>query len=161
MKEIKLTQGKIAFVDDDNYEWLNQWKWCAQRNGNNFYAKRQVTVNGKRSTIRMHILIMGERHIGLIIDHKDGNGCNNHMSNLRFCTAQENAMNSRSVNNHSSAYKGVCWHDPAKKWMVRIRINGQSIHLGLFESELDSAKAYNAAAIKYFGEFAKLNIINQ
>lgn len=156
MKEIKLTQGKVAMVDDEDYQYLNGFKWYASKAGNVFYAMKAITVDGKRKTQYMHNVILN----GKGIDHIDRNGCNNQKSNLRFCTQSENGMNRTKMENASSIFKGVCFNKSAKKWMVRIQINSKVIYLGLFASEIEAAKAYNAKAIELFGEFANLNNIN-
>jgi hypothetical protein len=91
MKEIKLTQGQVALVDDEDFEKINQFKWFAAKKGKTFYATRNITVNGKRKSALMHWYIMD----GKSIDHIDRNGCNNCRNNLRFCTHQENQMNNR------------------------------------------------------------------
>jgi len=157
MKEIQLTQGQVALVDDEDYEWLNSFKWYAHKIGNTFYAARHIRVNGKQKHQHMHQLIMGDNPLKLMIDHRDGNGLNNQRSNLRFCTHQENQMNQRPRKNSSSVYKGVCWFKRDHKWMAQIRIYGKLIYLGCFDHEEDAAKAYDEVVIKHFGEFAVLN----
>lgn len=157
MKEIKLSQGLVALVDDDDYEWLNSFKWCVRKGGNNFYAKTGIRGHGIRAKQDMHKLIMGNNPLKPMIDHKDGNGLNNQRDNLRFCTAQENQMNARPQLNCYSLYKGVSWDKKRKKWVAYIRINRKMINLGGFNLEEDAAKAYDVAAIKHCPEFAKLN----
>lgn len=163
MKEIKLSvQGKnkgkyVALVDDEDFEYLNQFRWNAHKGRNTFYAVRQLTVDGKKTAQLMH----GEVMKGKCIDHIDGNGLNNQKSNLRFCTLSENQMNKRKRYNCTSIYKGVYFNKRAKKWLARIGINGKDIHLGLFASEVDAARAYNAKAIELFCEFANLNVIDK
>lgn len=153
MKEIQLTQGKIALVDDSNFDGLNQFKWYAAKLGRTFYAVRSVRVDGKQKSVRMHCEILG----GSLIDHIDHDGLNNQKSNLRFCTASENCMNKRKRENCVSIYKGICFHKQHKKWLAHIKINRKDNHLGYFSSEIEAAKAYNAKAIELFGEFANLN----
>lgn len=159
MKEIKLTQGKVALVDDEDYEWLNGFKWYAQKGRDTFYAGRAIRVKGKLTTQQMHTLIMGDNPLKLDIDHIKGNGLDNQRHMLRFCTRQQNLMNRKPNKNCSSVYKGVYWNKGEGKWRAHIRINRKSVHLGYFHVELNAAKAYDMAAIKYFGEFARLNII--
>jgi len=161
MREINLTQGETAKVDDEDFEWLNSFKWCTHKNINNFYAIRSVRVNGKKVSQKMNQLIMGDNPLKLMIDHRDGNGLNNQKSNLRFCTNQENQMNQRPQKNCSSVYKGVYWQKQKKRWRARIKINRKFTHIGYFKIEEDAARAYNAAAIKSFGEFAYLNLFNK
>ena len=157
MKQIKLTQGQFALIDDDDFELVSQFKWYALKPKKIFYALMCAVVNGKRIDMRMHRLIMNAKK-GQIIDHKDRNGLNNQKNNLRFCTHTENSRNSIS-NKGLSKYKGVSWAKAAKKWRAGIKVNNRGIYLGYYTNENEAAKAYNEAAIKYHGEFARLNII--
>jgi hypothetical protein len=157
MKEIQLTQGKVALVDDADFEFLSQWKWCAQRSDNLYYASRKISLdNGKTKTFRMHREIMRPPD-NLLVDHKNGNTLDNRRENLRICTNQENCMNSSLPIDNKSGFKGV--HLDRSKWRSRIVFNGKPIHLGMFDNPRDAGMAYNKAAIKYFGDFAKLNKI--
>lgn len=161
MKEIKLNQqgkhrGKyVALVDDDDYEFLNQFKWRAIRHGNIFYVLRYITVDGKRSSQYMHNAIMK----GKGVDHRDHDGLNNQKSNLRLCSPSQNIMNARKSPNKTSIYKGVCFNKATRKWEVQIILDGNRIHLGYFISETDAALAYNEKATELFGEFAYLNVL--
>ena len=157
MQLIKLTQGQFAKVDDEDYEWLSQWKWYALRHKETFYAMRNIIVNGRRTTQRMHQLIMGDNPLKLDIDHIWGDGIDNQKHMLRFCTHQENVMNAKPRKNCSSKYKGVSWDKRSKIWESCIKINGKKIFLGYFIIEEDAARTYDAACIKYFGEFARPN----
>jgi len=158
MKEIKLTQGKVALVDDEDYEWLNQWKWHAMpsKSKRNFYAVRNEKQENGHRTIYMHVFIMG-KIIGLKVDHGDCDELNNQRYNLRHCTHQENCRNAKHRINCSSEYKGVFWDGKMKKWRASIRVNGKANHLGFFDIETDAAEAYRASSTKHFGEFAKTN----
>lgn len=157
-KEIPLTQGKIAIVDAADYEWLNQWKWCAWKvkTHHTYYAIRTQRINGKNTTIRMHRLILDAKG-GEQADHIDGNGLNNSRDNLRIATPLQNTHNSRRPINNTSGYKGVYWHKRTGKWMARININNKRKHLGLFTSPEEAAKAYDTAALELHGAFARTN----
>lgn len=155
MKEIKLTQGRVTLVDDDDYEYLSQWKWRAHRDGCNWYAIRNVKIEGKRTTIKMHQSLIGNKP-GLVIDHIDGDGLNNQRSNLQHVRQKDNVRKQRRRGGTSS-FRGVYWHKNAKKWRAQIQIDRKSYHLGLFSEEKDAAREYDAAAREHFGEFANLN----
>ena len=156
VKEIPLTQGKVALVDDKDYEYLNQWKWYASRR-RYWYAVRTQYINGKPSTIFMHRLIL-QTPKGMETDHINHNGLDNRRCNLRICTHTENTRHQqKQARVKSSQYKGVHWQKDIKKWQACIRVNMKSVYLGLFTSEIGAAKTYDKAAKKYHGEFARTN----
>ena len=160
MVKIPLTQGKFALIDDKDFNLVNQYKWFAQKHRNTYYAcRRAKRMNDKGKFMSMHRLILDFPDND--VDHKDGNGLNNGRYNLRTCSKSQNQQNQMKTNNGrktSSIYKGVSWHKGNTKWMACIRVYGKLVHLRYFTSEIEAAKVYNKAAIKYFGEFANLNI---
>ena len=161
MKEIKLTQNQVAFVDDEDYERvMNAGKWSAVKSRTTFYAKKNYSVNGKKKSILLHTFILGEPEEGFEIDHKKNNGLDCTKDNLRFVTRSQNAMNRRKKENYSSSiYKGVSFYKPSNKWRAQIKINKILIHLGYYDDPKQGAEAYNLKAIELFGEYAHLNKI--
>ena len=157
MKQIPLTQGKFALVDNEDYNWLNQWKWGANKGGNTYYAIRNSSGKlTKRKTILMHREILKALK-EMECDHINHNGLDNRRLNLRLATKSQNAKNRISYG--VSKDLGVYFHIMSGKWEAKIKSNKQSIYLGLYKKETDAAKAYNKAALKYHGEFANLNVI--
>jgi hypothetical protein len=160
MKEIQLTQGKVALVDDCDFEELNQHKWTANRhilkNRLIWYAVRHIRrQDGIRRTLGMHQQILS----GVCeIDHRDGDGLNNRRSNLRPATHSHNQWNRHKSPGHSSRFKGVVRRNKTRAWHARITFNREVLHLGYFSEEEDAAKAYDLAARKNFGEFALTNL---
>ena len=163
MKEIPLSQGQIALVDEVDYNWLNQRKWHAIQPDSRytFYATRTVRMSkGKRKREWMHRVILGlQPSDKRQCHHHDGNGLNNQQSNLRVCTAMQNIQSARKRTGCTSKHKGVFWYQRSRKWCSRIGLNRKRIHLGYFGSETEAAKAYNESALKHFGEFALLNTL--
>lgn len=152
--KIPVGHDRFAYVDNEDYRYINSFKWCSRKQGRTFYARRQVkTERGKRA-MEMHRFIMNPGP-GLEIDHIDGNGLNNSRSNLRIVTHAQNAMNRTISKNNTSGFKGVSWHRVAKKWRSSIGFMGKSIIIGMFDSRIDAANAYKQAEIKYFGEFRR------
>lgn len=153
MKKIKLTQGKVALVDDEDFEYLNQWKWSANKNKNTFYAQRHKVIEGKNKYIKMHRLIMNTPD-NIEVDHIDHNGLNCQRHNMRNCTRSQNSMNKSPYG--KSKYLGVYFI--GKTIIAGITINKKLIYLGSYKSEEDAALAYDIAAKKYHGEFANFNL---
>lgn len=155
MKEIELTRSKVALVDDEDYDFLNQFKWRAIIRKNTCYAMTTVRRDKKEIGILLHRMIMGFPN-KMLIDHRDRNGLNCQKYNLRICNNFQNNMNRTAFGR--SKYLGVNY---SRKYIQsRITVYGKRIFLGIFETEESAALAYNEAAIKYYGEFANLNIIS-
>jgi hypothetical protein len=164
VKTIQLTQDKVAFVDDEDFESLNVFKWYAHKYKHTYYAQRAIRVGDRQRIIKMHRVILDLQNKYPWVDHEDGNGLNNQRCNLRVATYLQNQMNKRKKANCSSIFKGVSWHLRTGKYQTRIAAgelinngNHKTISLGYFDDEIEAAYAYDAAARKYFGEFAKLN----
>ena len=155
MKEIKLTQGKVALVDDEDFEYINQWKWYAHWDGYNWYAIRHIE---NKKTISLHREILKPPR-GIKTDHKDRNGLNCQRHNLRCATNSQNGANKTPTGR--SKYLGVSWMRD-KKYnkeyiFAQIKCNGKHKHLGIFKTEEEAARAYDMAAKILHGEFANLN----
>lgn len=158
MREVALTQGKVAFVDNEDYEKLVQYNWCAKKHRNTFYAIRHIWINGKRTTQGMHREILGLTNGDrAIIDHRDRNGINNQRYNLRDVSASINSFNRKKAINNSSGYRGVSWNKPTKKWITSYTYNKKRKHIGLFNDPIKAALAYDSAVLAYRGKDAVLN----
>src|SRR5258708_5074163 len=162
MKYIELTQNKKTIVDDENFDFLSQWKWfCHTDKHGNLYAQRTQWIKGskgKSNKIYMHRLIM-EAPKNKEVDHIDGNGLNNVLSNLRLYYKKQNLFNSKPHKNSLSKFKGVTKFPNNKKWIAQICINHKTRNLGSYDNENQAALAYNQAAKQFFGQFAYLNKI--
>jgi hypothetical protein len=154
--KIPLTQGRSAKVDPGDYIWLAQFKWYCHKREYGCYAMRNGGGGTSGKKVLMHRQIM-DTPAGLVCDHINRNGLDNRKANLRNCTKQENNLNQRSHRGSVSKYKGVYWKKDMRRWAASVQIDGRREHLGYFASEAEAAKAYDAAARKYHGEFAALN----
>ncbi len=147
MKNIRTSSGATILIDYIDYEAANQIKWWVVRG----YAQGQIG----RKKLYMHRWLLEFPEYD--IDHINGNRLDNRRSNLRICTESQNLANQRLRKNSASGYKGVTWRPDEQKFRVRIMVNGRSITIGQFSEAEDAAHAYDKAAVKYFGEFAKTN----
>ena len=157
--KILLTQGKFALVDNSDYDELMKYKWHTHGKPGRYYAYRSVS-NGKNGfSVEMHQQILGFPH-NLHCDHINHDGLDNRRGNLRLATNQQNQYNRIKTKNCVSRYKGVTFYtfpNLKKPWRATITINGKPIYLGLFKTQEEAALRYDTAAIKFFGEFARLN----
>lgn len=166
MKLLSLTRGKFAMVDDEDYQYLNQFNWSYNpRKRDKYehtsgYAQRAVYINGKQSIMFLHREVMkcsiGD---GKIIDIINDNGLDCQKKNLRF--SNESGYKKSRRSSGTSKYLGVSIGRINKKkqikWRADIKTGKGQVYLGSFESEIDAARAYNKAAITHHKEFAKLN----
>lgn len=149
VKKISLTQGKFAFVDAEDFEWLNQWNWHISSAGYALNAKERICMS--------RIILGLEKDDKRQADHINHNRCDNRRCNLRICTHLQNLMNASPSKNGASKYKGVSWKKDKSKWRATIVVNKKQIHLGYFKLEQLAALAYDFAAVKYFREFSCTN----
>lgn len=168
MKEIILTKGKLALVDDIDHVWLTQWKWSYTNSG---YAVRGKRQNGQNRLIMMHREILARMGVRLAGgdygDHINGDRLDNRRANLRAATPIQSSYNITKVNKHGYrgvifapyCYKGVKRYERKKPWQARIRVPGRKhqLSLGYYTTIEEAALAYDEAAKKYHGEFATLN----
>jgi len=153
MKTIELTKGDVALVDDEDYEELNKYKWYS--NGLGYAARKTSMKLGKRKTIAMH-RVVNKTPDGMLTDHINMNGFDNRKINLRTCNMSQNRSNTVPVKNKKNKYKGV-YKANKKSWGAKITIRKKPLYLGMFDNPIDAAKAYDKAAIEYYGVFARPN----
>jgi hypothetical protein len=154
VKLIPLTQGQFTIVDDEDYDLLIQYKWCAHKcssvkHRHKFYVDR---ANG----MIMHRIILDAK-VGECVDHINGDGLDNRRCNLRVCKKKENSHNYSIPHTNTSGYKGVSLDKRVGKWKCYIQVNGKWKWLGQFESKIEAALVYDQKAMELFDEYAKLN----
>lgn len=153
MKFIPLTKGYEAIVDDDDYEWLMKFNWCAKKSQNGVYARTRIS---KLKCIEMHTMLMGIR-MGYMIDHRNRNGLDNRRENLRYCTNAQNLLNRPPQRNNTTGFKGVTFFKGG--YNAEICVNGTKHYIGRFQDPISAAVAYNEKALELEPEFAWLNQI--
>ncbi len=162
MKQLPLSRGYYATVNDADFDMLLKYKWhCKfdQKSPQLKYAYHVNNRNGNRYTISMHRLLLGlVKFDGKIVDHIDGDGLNNQRANLRICTHRENVRSQRPQRRKkTSAHKGVWWSTTRKRWIAQIRVDNKQIKLGQYKTEAEGIVAYDVAAKLCFGNFAWTN----
>jgi hypothetical protein len=154
MKQIPLTQGQFALVDDDDFERVNQFKWQAAYSPitDSFYAVRR-TPAPERKAIWMARFIM-QTPPDMICDHVNHDTLNNQKSNLRNCTRAENKMNQRSQNT-VTGMKNIYVHK--KRYRVEIMLDYKKVYLKSFKNLEEAIQARNEALKKYHGDFSNID----
>jgi len=152
MQFIPLTQGRFAIVDDDDYEFVSQWKWCGHKIGRTFYADR----TSGHQLVYMHVEIL--KHYrdwipGRMVDHRNMCGLDNRKENLRVATKGQNSQNRGPTRRNKTGIVGVSWDKRDSKWYACIMVNGSTINLGFFPDIQDAIAAREQAEVKYFGDF--------
>lgn len=157
-RKIPLGEGKYTIVDPRDFYWVNNFHWSINGKGEDYYAVRNfITAHKKTKMVYLHREIM-KAPKKLVVDHRNNNGLDNRRFNLRLATHSENMQNRRKNGaKTSSRFNGVSFHKPTGQWSCAIHHQGKYIWLGRFDSEIEAAKAYDEAARKYHGEFARLN----
>lgn len=163
MKKIPLTKDQVVLVDDEDFRWLSLWDWNAyfdkKYSTPTYHARRTVHFklpDGTPSsqTLLMSRFIMNPEY-NEVVDHIDGDTLNNQKKNLRVCSHAENCRNRSPQNGRK--FKGITWSKASKKWTACLYLMGKRKHLGYFNDPSDAAHAYDIAARKTYGKFARLN----
>lgn len=153
-KEIRLTNGMVALVDDEDYEKVIAYKW-------RFDGRYATTVIDKESQQKVYMhRFLTRAETGELIDHKNGDTLDNRGENLRKANYRENSANRKLYAHNTTGFKGVYRYSRgSKRWRAAITFNDKQISLGYYANPIEAAKAYNKKAVELFGEFAKLNVI--
>jgi hypothetical protein len=159
MKQVPITQGYFALVDEEDFGRVSKFKWTADVRKNGVYVKRYMerNVDGKRvrSVLYLHHFVLGIQG-GVLVDHVKGNPLDNRKKKLRVCTQAENARNAKIGRNNTHGYKGLVLR-PSGRWGCQLMFKGKHVCVGTFDTKEEAARAYDTKAKELFGEFANLN----
>ncbi len=156
-RKIYLGEGQWTILEQEDYYRLRHFKWVLYGGGHNWYAARlKIAGPYKTRTISMHREIMHAPK-GILVDHRNCESLDNRRSNLRFATKRQNILNRRKRKNLTSKYHNVHFDKTENVWDCRITYKGKQVRIGRFKNEIEAARAYDEAAKKYYGEFARLN----
>jgi hypothetical protein len=148
--------NNIIYFDIEDYDKIMKHDWYVVKIANKFYVYTGIVNNKKNTTLKMHRLIM-DNPLNMDIDHINGNGLDNRKVNLRICSRAQNSRNQGIKKNNTSGYKGVSYRKDRKKWRSYIVLNNKQFNLGHHSTAIEAAKAYDNVAVKYHGEYARLN----
>ena len=157
MKKLPIFGDRVALVDDDDYDWAKNFKWHLKANKKSVRSSRYLSI-GKTKVVTLSREVLGVFDKNKMVDHINGDIFDNRKKNLRICTNKENSRNRKSSCLNKLGVKGVRVKDG--KFCAQIKVNAKEIHLGYFLNISEAAIAYDKAAIKYFGQFARLNFPN-
>ncbi|MGU2415225.1 AP2 domain-containing protein [Burkholderia cenocepacia] len=159
MKEIFLTRGCTALVDDELFDELSKFRWATHKTGYAVRKSAHPTKSGEYIVLWMHREILGLSFgDGVMVDHIDGNRLNNVRANLRICTQAQNQWNRSAPGHNTSGFKGVSWKKDHGKWNARIQHNMKTVNLGYFGTAEDAYAAYCKAAAELHGRFASRDL---
>lgn len=162
--EIALKCGNTLVIDKDDWPLIKRYSWRSSLNKKKTSSNRYVRgyahdpITGLRREIAIHRFLL-KAPKETLVDHINGNGLDNRRSNLRLCSAEGNARNTRKLaDSRSSSYKGV-HRRPNGRFHASIldETTRKSRHIGAYESEAVAAISYDMKALDTFGEFAKTN----
>ena len=158
--DVPLTKGLFAIVDAEDADLVGQYNWFAKTCGSRTYAAAKMSLPRGRAVMLHRFLLFGTQpcaRIGDDIDHKDRNSLNNRRENLREATRSQNMTNCAARG--AVPFIGVSQHPTSRKRRYRsaIRVNGRIVHLGLWSTPEEAARARDAAAREHYGEFATFN----
>jgi hypothetical protein len=154
---IQTSKGIDVLVDDEDFERLSKFKWEISTRG---YVRARKQVAGHRKHILIHRMIMNAED-GDLVDHINGNVQDNRKSNLRITTHKGNSRNRKTPSINKVGYKGVSKVLNYDKYKAYVQVGEGQAHLGYFDNPHDAARMYNFWAIDLFGEYARLNVINE